>query len=171
MPEPSVSNELSRRHPAPIKSKRPKSGRGVASQGDVIVFGVALSYLLLGILKSANQVTLDPPVIASFSLAGMCFVLSDLFKIGVRSKPLAVRWLCRFFYFAALLTSSLCLVVVPLSYMHIGWLGAMLVPISDMSTLSGMGVLIGIIVVNNLLLRRKPAAGGEATPVSEQADA
>ncbi|MEF3305727.1 hypothetical protein [Paenibacillus sp. GYB003] len=170
MPEHSVPGELSRRNRAPAKPKRPKAERRVAAQGDVVLFGIALSYLLLGVLKAADIVAVDTPVIASFSLAGMCFALSDLLKLGIRAEPAAFRLFCRLFYFVFLLASSLCLVVVPLSYAYIGWLGAIIVPLGDMSALTGMGVIIGVIVINNLLLRRKPAADKSPSAPGEHND-
>lgn len=158
MPEPTAPGELSRSRRANVKpkpSKLSKPVRPVAAQSDVVLFGIALSYLLLGLLKAANVIGIDSPVLASFSLAGMCFALSDLAKLGVHSGPLASRLFFRFFYFVSLLACSLCLIVVPLSYPYIGWLGSVMVPLGDMSALTGMGVIIGLIVINNLLLRGK----------------
>lgn len=171
MPDIPVSGELSRRRRTPVKPKLTNISRPIAGQGDVILFGIAISYLLLGILKSADVIAIDSPVIASFSLAGMFFALSDLTKLGTGSDPLAFRLFCRFFYFASLFISALCLVVVPLSYAYIGWLGSILIPLGDMSALSGMGVIIGIIVINNVLRRRKASSDPKsASPESGLAE-
>lgn len=157
MPEPVVQGGLSRRNRTPVKSKPPESTRRIPAQGDVILIFIALSYVLLGILKAREMVVVEPAVIASFSLAGMFFALSDLAMIGIRWTGRMIGSICLAFYYALLLASALCLIVVPLSYGSIGWLGSIIIPLGDISTFAGMGVIIGIIVINNVWRRSKPS--------------
>jgi len=77
--------------------------------------------------------------------------MSDLVKI---ISPISYRWLKWFFaavYFVSLLGSALCLVVVPLAYEYIGWLRSIIVPLSEVGSFTGTGVIIAIIVFHHLL--------------------
>ncbi|TMV49604.1 hypothetical protein FE783_14000 [Paenibacillus mesophilus] len=155
MLERAVEGELSRMKRTPVQSKPPESMRRIPAQGDVVLICIALCYVLLGIMKSVDLVVVAPAVIASFSLAGMFFALSDLAKIGIRWSGRIAGTVYLLLYYAFLLGSALCLIVVPLSYGSIGWLGAVIVPLGDVSTFAGMGVIIGIIVFNNVWRRAR----------------
>lgn len=126
---------------------------GIPGQGELLLLFIALSYVGLGLLKSTKQVEIEPPVIASFLLAGLFFAISDLVRIGFRSGP-ALKWFCVFVYVVSLAGSALCMIVVPLAYKDIGWLRAVVVPLGDLSVLSGMGIIMAILVLNNIWMRR-----------------
>lgn len=157
MTEPSVQSELSRMKRTSAKPKLPYALRRIPAQGDVILLFIALCYVLLGLLNLWKIVAIEPAAMASFSLAGMFFVLSDFVRMGIHWMGRIYGAVCIALYFLLLLGSALCLTVVPLSYQSIGWIQSVVIPLGDVSTFAGFGILIAIIVVNNVWQRGKIA--------------
>jgi len=156
VPEPSIQRETPRRMQTYVKTKPPKQRLplpGIPGQGELLLLFIALSYVILGFLKATKLVEIEPPVIASFLLAGLFFALSDLVRIGFRSGP-PIKWLCVFIYVVSLAGCALCMIVVPIAYKDVGWLNAAVVPLGDLSVLSGMGIIIAVLVLNNIWIRR-----------------
>jgi hypothetical protein len=147
----------SRKASKPKKTKPKHVPLRLPSQGNLILLFIAFGYLMLGLLMAMRLIQVDPPVIASFSVAGLLFAMSDLAKLA-----LSGRWSDWFFavvYFVSLLGSALCLVVVPLAYAYIGWLRSIIVPLGDVASFTGTGIIIAIIVFHHLLRNHR---AGEA---------
>lgn len=158
MTEASLQPEtLSRSRKAP-KPKKPKPKRAplrLPSQGNLILLFIAFGYMLLGLLMAMRLIRVEPPVVASFSAAGLLFAISDLAKLALSVSGRWFDWLFAAVYFISLLGSALSLVVVPLAYEYIDWLRSIIVPLGDVASFSGTGIVIAIIVFHHVLRRKR----------------